>query len=525
MAGEDAETSTTPAPEIGGYDVDLGSGKVVLSAPVAELFGLAGTGDLAIEDLRARIHPDDRGRIAKETAAAFDDLTTANLRTRYRILRDDGSVHWLESQDKILRDGDGRALRTSGVTRAATGRKKNDQPPDRGWRRFEAALANTSVIVFQQDLSLRYTWMHNPKLGFDAQSVLGRTDAELTGPNLARPIDAIKQSVLATGRSARQEVTMQSAGAKTRYDLYVEPRRDSAGAIVGVTCAAIEIAGERGGAGAPSKLRQAISDRDALLDRIGARDDPGSADRGLFTICIEVLRRKLGGYALLSREDVVLLGLLEKKRRFVPARQKIQIDATSEGRSWLVGNGWIYSYKTLSSGERQVMGFHLPGDLIGAGERGGTFYAAVTDCVICEFDQGMVMKLRRAETVLPDALQWADAREDAILQQQLISIGRRSAISRVAHLLLELGTRLKLVGLADDQGYDCPLSQELIADALGLTKIHVNRMLRELRERGCLTFRNGRVTFGDQARLVALAEYDPAYLELRVPGPLRQSGF
>jgi hypothetical protein len=110
---------------------------------------------------------------------------------------------------------------------------------------------------------------------------------------------------------------------------------------------------------------------------------------------------------------------------------------------------------------------------------------------------------------------WSDAREEAIVQQHLISIGRRSAIARVAHLLLELGARLKLVGLADDDGYTCPLSQELLGDALGLTKIHVNRMLRELRELGCLTFRNGRVTFGDMARLIELAEYDAAYLDLQ----------
>jgi CRP-like cAMP-binding protein len=178
----------------------------------------------------------------------------------------------------------------------------------------------------------------------------------------------------------------------------------------------------------------------------------------------------------------------------------------------------------LSNGERQVVGFYLPGDLIGAHGRGGDAagcsYAAVTDCVICEFDRGMVTKLRRSETMLPDALQWSDAREEAILLQHLISVGRRSAIARVAHLLLELGARLTLVGLADAHGYKCPLSQELLADALGLTKIHVNRMLRTLREIGCLTFRDGYVSFGDMAKLTELAEYDPGYLDLRAQPPV-----
>jgi biotin operon repressor len=142
---------------------------------------------------------------------------------------------------------------------------------------------------------------------------------------------------------------------------------------------------------------------------------------------------------------------------------------------------------------------------------------------VCEFDRAMVMKLRRSETVLPDALRWSDAREAAIVQQHLISIGRRSAIARVAHLLLELGARLQARRPRRGRRLPCPLSQELLGDALGLTKIHVNRMLRELRELGCLTFRNGRVTYGDMARLIDLAEYDPAYLDVS-PEPAPNTG-
>jgi PAS domain S-box-containing protein len=528
MTGEDAEALMPDAAgDFGRCDVDLATGEVTLAAPLRALFGFAEAGCLSLDDMRARIHPDDRQRISEAMAAALDDPSKASVRTRFRIQRQGGSTVWLEARERIARDDDGRAIRTAGTMHAVTGRKRAEPPEDQSWRRFEVALANTSVVVFQQDLALRYTWIHNPKLGFDAQSVLGKTDCELTSPELARPLDAIKRGVIETGQSARREVTMQGSGARGRYDLYVEPRRDESGAIVGVTCAAIEIAVERGGAGAPSRLRQAISDRDALLDRIGARNDAGS-DRGLFTICIDVLRRKLAGYAALTREDIALLGLMEKKRRFVLARQRVKIGASSANRSWLIGNGWVYSYRTLASGERQVMGFHLPGDLIGAsgpgGDSAGTSYNAVTDCVLCEFDRAMVMKLRRSETMLPDALNWCDAREEAILQQHLISVGRRSAIARVAHLLLELGARLKLVGLADDAGYTCPLSQELLGDALGLTKIHINRMLRELRELGCLTFRNGEVSFGDMARLTELAEYDAAYLDLRVQEAQPQAG-
>ena len=101
--------------------------------------------------------------------------------------------------------------------------------------------------------------------------------------------------------------------------------------------------------------------------------------------------------------------------------------------------------------------------------------------------------------------------------EHLVGIGRRNAVERTAHLLLELGARLTLVGLGTKAGYDCPLSQYLLADALGLSSVHVNRCLRELREDGLLTFRNGRVDLTDFNGLVALADFDQDYLDQEGP--------
>lgn len=84
-----------------------------------------------------------------------------------------------------------------------------------------------------------------------------------------------------------------------------------------------------------------------------------------------------------------------------------------------------------------------------------------------------------------------------MLVEHLVGMGRRSAVERTAHLLLELGVGLRLVGLGSTVGHDCPLSQYLLADALGLSAVHVNRVLRHLREEGLLTFQRGRVTIHD----------------------------
>lgn len=97
--------------------------------------------------------------------------------------------------------------------------------------------------------------------------------------------------------------------------------------------------------------------------------------------------------------------------------------------------------------------------------------------------------------------------------EHLVGIGRRDADARMVHFLLELGSRLMLVGLGSKAGFECPLTQYHLADALGLSAVHVNRVLRQLRETGLVTFREGHVTFHDLDRLVDLAEFDPAYLD------------
>ena len=121
---------------------------------------------------------------------------------------------------------------------------------------------------------------------------------------------------------------------------------------------------------------------------------------------------------------------------------------------------------------------------------------------------------------LATAVLWAASRDEAMVVEHLVDLGRRSAPVRLAHFLLELGARLRLVGMANRTGYDCPLSQYLLADALGLSAVHVNRVLRELREGGLLTFQKGRVTFNDYDALVEFADFDKSYLDHE--GPLLQ---
>jgi CRP-like cAMP-binding protein len=118
---------------------------------------------------------------------------------------------------------------------------------------------------------------------------------------------------------------------------------------------------------------------------------------------------------------------------------------------------------------------------------------------------------------LATAVLWAASRDEAMVVEHLVDLGRRNAAERMAHYLLELAARLRLVGMGDKSGYACPLSQYLLADALGLSAVHVNRVLRELREQGMLTFQKGRVVFDDYDALVEFAGFDRAYLDHEGP--------
>ena len=97
--------------------------------------------------------------------------------------------------------------------------------------------------------------------------------------------------------------------------------------------------------------------------------------------------------------------------------------------------------------------------------------------------------------------------------EHLVNIGHRNAAERMAHFLLQLGARLSLVGMGSKAGFACPLTQYLLADALGLSAVHVNRVLRKLRESGMVTFHDGFVTFDAYNRLTEFAEFDPTYLD------------
>jgi CRP-like cAMP-binding protein len=142
---------------------------------------------------------------------------------------------------------------------------------------------------------------------------------------------------------------------------------------------------------------------------------------------------------------------------------------------------------------------------------------ALTDVEVSKIRTAAIWDTFRLAPKLGLALLWSASRDEAMVVEHLVSIGRRDPLARAAHFLLELGARMKLVGHGTTSGYACPLSQSVLADALGITAIHLNRVLRQLREANLLTFRNGQVTFLNKEQLAELAGFDPDRLNGDAP--------
>ncbi|MBN9265431.1 MAG: Crp/Fnr family transcriptional regulator [Hyphomicrobium sp.] len=179
--------------------------------------------------------------------------------------------------------------------------------------------------------------------------------------------------------------------------------------------------------------------------------------------------------------------------------------------AYILQAGWACSFKLLPDGGRQIIAFPLPGDCIGLRSvllrTSDHSFSALTDVVVSSVEASRMMEIFNEFPRLGAAILWAASRDEAMVVEHLVSIGRRSAIERTAHFFLELSERLRLVSLATEQEFDCPLNQYVLADALGLSAIHVNRVLRQLRERKLMTLKDRKVTIHNMNRLTLLAGF------------------
>ena len=182
-------------------------------------------------------------------------------------------------------------------------------------------------------------------------------------------------------------------------------------------------------------------------------------------------------------------------------------------------SGLACQVKMLDSGRRQITGLIVPGDICDysflTGDIGSSHVMALTPSHVGRIAVGSLTDLCDQHPRVMRAILRAAASEWAMTQERVISLGLRTALERVAHLLCEMHARLASVGLVGEgNSYDLPLTQAELGEALGLSTVHVNRTLQVLRRNGTITMRNGVVTIGNLDALREEAGFDPAYLGL-----------
>lgn len=202
---------------------------------------------------------------------------------------------------------------------------------------------------------------------------------------------------------------------------------------------------------------------------------------------------------------------LPSDKTFIRSGQELE-------ESTLLMDGLICRYKDLRDGQRQIMELHVAGDFADLHslllKRLDHNVMTLTRVRVAMVPHENLKKITRDHPHLTRVLWFSTVLDAAIHREWMLSLGRRSALSRTAHFFCEMRIRLGMVGLAEEASYQLPITQIDLAECLGLTSVHINRTLKELRERGLVEFRSSRVTIQDLPGLERVAEFDPAYLHL-----------
>ena len=233
---------------------------------------------------------------------------------------------------------------------------------------------------------------------------------------------------------------------------------------------------------------------------------------------VEVLLRKLAHGALLTsrEEDAVTRAVADV--RDVPAHTDLIVEGEAPEFVHVILSGFACRYKLLPDGGRQIMAWLAPGDfcdlhvsILGHMDHCiATLSASRVALIPRETAEQLALDL----SALTRAFWWATLVDEGVLREWLVNMGRRQAGKRIGHLFCELHARLSAVGLADDDTMDFPLTQSDLADTVGLTPVHVNRVVRWLREAGLVTWKGRELRIDDVARLRAFCDFDGNYLHL-----------
>ena len=234
----------------------------------------------------------------------------------------------------------------------------------------------------------------------------------------------------------------------------------------------------------------------------------------MITVHLRNLRRRVD---ITPEEERAIRGVVAETRK-VPADQVLVRSGDPLNSSLLLLDGWLARAKDLAGGERLMTEIHIAGDF--ADLHGFTLkrldhdVLTLSDCVVGVVPHERLLDLTVRHPRLA-RIYWFSTNVDAAITRELaLSLGRRTAIARMAHLFCELYMRLEAVGRAGSNAYEFPLTQRELSECLGLTVVHANRTIQQLRRRRLVELENRKLRILDWGGLKGVAEFDPTYLHL-----------
>jgi CRP-like cAMP-binding protein len=231
-----------------------------------------------------------------------------------------------------------------------------------------------------------------------------------------------------------------------------------------------------------------------------------------------LLSRKLLNFVKLDAADLELLDRIVANPRTLPARMDLILEGEAPTDVHLILKGFACRYKLVPDGGRQIMAYLVPGDICDLHvfllEHMDHSLATLSECTVVDIQRDEILAML-ARPRLAQALLLSAMVDEGTLREWVVNLGRRQGEERVAHLLCELLSRLRAVGLVSSDSYRLPITQLDLAGTVGQSAVHVNRVLKSLRASKLITLEHSNLVILDLPALEKLAGWNPNYLHLR----------
>jgi CRP/FNR family transcriptional regulator, anaerobic regulatory protein len=205
----------------------------------------------------------------------------------------------------------------------------------------------------------------------------------------------------------------------------------------------------------------------------------------------------------------------------VAAGTSVLLQGTNSAHLYTILSGWAFRYKTLPDGRRQVLNYAMPGDLIGlqgsVTDEMQHSVEALTDVLLCVFPRENLWELYSNYPTLAFDITWLAAREEQLLDDNLLSVGRRTSLERTAYLLLHLFTRAEEIGVTKNDSIQFPFTQQHIADTLGMSLVHTNKTIKRLTATKAVRWKDRLFEILDREALKRIAGYETPQPRARRP--------